>query len=300
MNRSVAVSLIHPRDFVAMLRPHQWVKNLPLLAPLFLAGRDADAHFWIVAAIAFVAFCFTASGGYYMNDALDSRHDKASPAKRRNPVAAGRVPVTTAVAIGSLLIIAGFSCALSVNLATATVVAAYALGSLGYSAWLKRLFVIDCIVLAGLFTLRLAAGAAAISVPLSIWLACFSVPLFLSLALMKRCAQIDGVLPDMRLAGRNYHAEDRPLVLSLALASALLAIIVLVAYVFLHGYDAGLYRQPAWLWGFPLAVSLFLVRIAKVLGEKRLDVDPVAFALRDTISLAAGAGLALSFLLARG
>lgn len=300
MNLPIAASFTHPRDLVLMLRPHQWVKNLPLFAPLFLSGHDGDTSSWLASAVAFLAFCLAASGGYYVNDVLDLKHDGSSPAKRHNRVAIGRVPPMTAAFAGGFLIAAGLACALYVNLATALVIAAYAAGSLAYSAWFKRWFLFDCVILAGLFTLRLVAGAAAVDVPASLWLIGFSIPLFLSLALMKRCAQIDSGLPASRLVGRNYHGEDRPVVHGLAISSALIAVMVLTAYVVLGAYEPHFYHQPAWLWGFPVAVAVFLVRIVKVLGRGRLDSDPVAFALRDPPSLAAGAGLVATFLLARG
>ena len=300
MNQPVAASSVPLRDLVAMLRPHQWVKNLPVLAPLFLSSHDGDVSSWIATVVAFIAFSLVASGGYCINDVLDLKHDRSAPGRRRNPVASGHVPAPVATLAGGVLICGGLVSVLSVNPATAAAIAIYALGSLAYSGWLKRLFIIDCLILSGLFTLRLAAGAAAVDVPMSAWLTSFAVPLFLSLALMKRCAQIDGAETDMRLAGRNYQSKDRPLVHRLALATGLLAVLVLVGYVVLGGYEAGAYRAPMWLWGFPAAIALFLLRVATVLGKGRLDTDPVAFALRDPLSLGAGIALALSFFFARG
>lgn len=299
MNSPVAISLVRPRELFLMLRAHQWAKNLPLFAPLFLSGHDLDPNLWVAAFIAFVAFSLTASGGYFINDLLDLQHDRYTPARRHNLVATGRVQAVVAGVAGGFLILGGLACAFSINVATTITIAIYALGSLSYSAWFKRLFLIDCVVLAGLLTLRLAAGAAAIGVPMSIWLTCFAVPLFLSLALTKRCAQIDGGAPAPRLAGRNYHRKDRPLIHGLALVSAVLAVAVLIAYVAQGGYAASFYGAPLWLWGFPAAIALFLLRIFNVLMRGGLDTDPVAFALRDPISLAAGAGLAVSFFLAR-
>lgn len=300
MSIPATASLTQPRDLASMLRAHQWVKNLPVFAALFLSGRDGDFESWVAASVAFVAFCLAASGGYCINDVIDWRHDQENSARRPNLVALGRIGAPLAVAGGGMLIIAALLLALYVDVATAAVIGLYALGSLAYSAWVKRFFLIDCLMLSGLFVLRLIAGTVALAVPVSPWLLGFAFPLFLALALLKRCAQIDKSPSGAKLAGRNYESRDRPFLYGLALVGAGLAVLVLVAYVMMGGYAASFYAASAWLWGFPLAIALFLARIVQVLGIGRLDTDPVAFALRDPAALATGGGLVAAFLLARG
>jgi 4-hydroxybenzoate polyprenyltransferase len=170
--------------------------------------------------------------------------------------------------------------------------------TLAYSLRLKRLALIDVLVLSGLYTLRIGAGAVAAQVELSNWLLAISLFLFLSLALVKRCAELEE-LDDEEAAlapGRGYQARDLVSLRAMGLASGFLAVMVLTLYIDSQkGREQ--YAQPEWLWGAAPLLLLWIMRIWLKTGRRELHgEDPLQFALRDgfswlTVALMGGVGL---------
>lgn len=289
------------KPLVAALRPHQWAKNLLLLLPLFLAHQWTDLGKWALALLGMAAFSAAASSSYVINDLLDIESDRRHPTKRRRPFAAGELSVpaglglsvgcATAAGVLSLGLAAAFTSWLAIYLATTT----------AYSAWLKKKIVIDVIVLAGLYALRIAAGAAAVSVPVSPWLLAFAMFFFLSLAIGKRYIELrrSADTSDQVLPGRGYCADDAPLLAQIGATSGYLAVLVFCLYIESSAV-ARLYRHGEWLW---LACPLLLYWITRfwLLARRReVQYDPVAFALRDRTSLAVIAATAATVFLASG
>ena len=173
------------------LRPHQWVKNLLVLVPLFAAHRYNDQASLVLALLAFAAFGLTASSVYLLNDLVDLDDDRHHPSKRRRPFASGDLSLASGWLAWPLLLLAAFTLsALLLPPLFTGVLALYFLATLAYSLRLKRTAIVDVVTLAGLYTLRIIAGVAAISVPLSFWLLTFSMFLFLSLAFVKRYSEL--------------------------------------------------------------------------------------------------------------
>jgi decaprenyl-phosphate phosphoribosyltransferase len=190
-----------------LCRPKQWVKNLLVFAAPAAAGvlslRDPDALLETVAA--FVAFTLVASGTYCFNDVADREADRRHPTKRSRPVASGAVAVPTAVALGTVLLLAGVVLALLVHWQLGVVVAAYVVVTTGYSRWLRNVVLLDLVAIAAGFVLRALAGGAATGVPISDWF--FIVTTFGSLfvAAGKRSGELadlddlgQGVVPSRR------------------------------------------------------------------------------------------------------
>lgn len=154
---------------VAGARPRQWSKNLLVFAAPAAAGVILQSPALLRASIAFVAFCLLASGTYLINDARDRDFDRLHPTKRYRPVAAGRISSRAAITVGSVLLLAG----LAVSAAVATTLLAVAVGyvalTAAYTAWLKRIVVVDIVAVAGCHVLRAIAGGAAVGVPISGW-----------------------------------------------------------------------------------------------------------------------------------
>lgn len=293
------------KPLAAALRPHQWAKNVLLLLPLFLAHQWTDLGKLGLALLGMAIFCAAASAIYVVNDLLDIESDRAHPTKRRRPFAAGDLSVPAglvlagcsaavagALSLGALWIGAlptAFTAWLALYLATTT----------AYSLWLKKHIVIDVIVLAGLYTLRIAAGAAAVNVPVSPWLLAFAMFFFLSLALGKRyielrraCEPSGSVLP-----GRGYCGDDAQLLEQIGPTSGYLAILVFCLYIDSSAVDR-LYRHRELLW---LACPLLLYWITRfwLLARRRqVHYDPVTFALKDRASLAVIAATAATVLMA--
>lgn len=152
-----------------LARPRQWVKNVLVFAAPGAAGVLDEPGPLADTLLAFVAFCLVASGTYCLNDARDAEADRRHPTKRHRPVAAGVVPVRTAVVAGVVLLAAGVGLGLAVRWPLAVTVAGYAVLTTAYSTWLKHVAVVDVVAVAAGFVLRAIAGAAATDVPISDW-----------------------------------------------------------------------------------------------------------------------------------
>lgn len=289
------------RSWLRACRVHQWAKNGLLFLPLLLAGGALDLQAWFACAGAFLAIGLVASGTYIINDLLDLEADRQHWSKRNRPFAAGLIGIPQAVFASGLLLLAGLVVAGATGgLPVLGLVALYCAVTLGYSLHLKRVPLLDAVVLAGLFTLRLALGAAAAGVPLSAWLGVFSMFLFLSLALAKRSTEIArkaaAACPAAGATyGRGYLPADAPLVAALGLAAAVAAVLVNVLYLVDEAFSARLYASPQLLWAVPVLIGLWLGRVWLLCGRGLLNDDPVTFAMTDRISLALGVGVVLSF-----
>lgn len=276
------------RTAARLLRIHQWSKNLLLLVPPLGAHR-LDARTLGLAALGVVAFSLCASSGYVLNDVLDVERDRAHAVKRGRPVAAGDVSVAVALTAGA----GALGCALALGAALGAgflgALGVYWMVSMSYSLLLKRVAILDVLVLAGLYTFRILAGTLATGVPTSSWLFTLAIFLFLSLALVKRTSELralDGAAVAVR--GRGYSTGDLEVLSMLGVASGLVAVLVLALY--LASADvARLYAHHDRLWLLcPLA--LYWVSRVWLLARRGLvDEDPVLFALRDRASWAVGA-----------
>jgi 4-hydroxybenzoate polyprenyltransferase len=173
-------------DWFRLLRPQQWAKNVFVLAPLLFSGRATERAAIVHAAAAFAAFCLVASGVYVMNDVADRERDRNHPVKRHRPVAAGRVGVGPAVAVGAVLHVAGLALSWAISPQLLAVTGAYVVLNLLYTHALKDMVILDVFVIAAFFMLRLLAGAAAVSVRPSVWLLLCGGLLALYLGFAKR------------------------------------------------------------------------------------------------------------------
>jgi len=158
------------RAAIVAMRPQEWVKNLLVFAGLLFSGKfdELDA---IAAAIAtFAAFCLVASAGYLVNDARDVEEDRQHPKKRRRPIAAGELNVRTAITLAAVLAIVGLAGATALEPTVGGIVLAYAVGTTLYSYLLKHEVILDVMTIAGLFVLRVLAGAVAVDADASAYL----------------------------------------------------------------------------------------------------------------------------------
>lgn len=277
------------------LRLKQWPKNALVVAPMVLAGNAHQAEVWLACLGAFVAMGAVASATYLVNDLTDLEDDRRHPVKHKRPLASGELPLAAAMGVAPLLLAAGLALSWMVGGAMGFwTLAAYAVGTLAYSARLKRVPVVDVMLLAGFFTIRLLFGAVVAHAPATPWLLVFCMFTFVSLALSKRAAELGRCVKALTPmpAGRGYHLSDGPFLSGAGAASAVAAVLVLVLYLVNDAMPVGLYMRPALLWGTPIIMGLWLGRIWLLCGRGQLDEDPVAFALRDKPSLALGlAGL---------
>jgi 4-hydroxybenzoate polyprenyltransferase/phosphoserine phosphatase len=286
------------RSLIKALRPHQWAKNLLVLLPPLLA-HNHSARLLGSAVLAFVCFCCTASGTYILNDLFDIETDRRSPKKCLRPFASGDLAPASGLVAVVLLLTIGFAAAQFLPVAFSFWLLLYLGSTLFYSLYLKRIALVDVVILSGLYTLRLLAGGAATDTLISHWLAGFAIFLFLSLAIVKRFAELENLrLSGAQLKnGRGYLMSDIEQLRAFGTASAFAAVVVFANYISSQDVTT-LYHHPRRLWLIVPFMVLWLCRVWLLASRGELDEDPVAFALSDAASLAMGIAVAAFVLLA--
>ncbi len=276
-------------DVLYGLRLHQWLKNLliglPLLPMLPMASQIPSAALLRVP-LAMLAFSLMASAIYVINDLLDLEADRRHVRKRHRPFASGLIGIPTALGMSAALF--GGSLLLSLTLLPgrfSICLLVYMALSLSYSMRLKRRAVLDVCVLAILYTLRIVAGAAALGVPLSLWIFSFSIFLFLSLAFAKRYVEIAMTLPTdtAALRSRGYLIGDQTFVIAAGASAGQLAVVVLLLYLN-DPLTAQRFRHPEYLWILGPMLLFWLLRLWLKANRRNLHDDPVVFAARDWVS----------------
>ncbi len=288
-------------DWVTALRLHQWLKNLLVFVPLLASQRISEDGFLSQALLAFFLFGLCASSVYVLNDLLDLSDDRHHPSKRFRPFASGRLSISAGALASPLLLMVSFGVAYwLLPIQFVWVLACYYLLTLGYSLILKRFMAIDVIALAMLYTLRIVAGGVALGLAITSWLMAFSMFIFLSLALIKRFAELHdaqqrGLTGKTR--GRGYQTDDLPMISSLGAASGYLSVMVLALYID-EPTTLALYAHPKLIWLACPLLLLWVTRIWMLAHRGQMHDDPVVFAIRDRFSLAIGAAFVLVFWLA--
>lgn len=272
------------------LRPAQWSKNILLFVPM-IVGHRFDLRTLLPTCIGFVAFCLTASAVYVLNDLLDLDADRQHPVKQGRPFASGSLTVKTGVGILiSLLIVAATLAWTSLPPAFLAILGGYFVANVVYSARLKQTPILDVLMLAGMYALRLEAGGIAGDIPLSQWLLAFSLFFFTSLAFAKRYAELNRIKAGGggTAAGRGYIVSDREPLGTLGAASGYVAVLVLALYMNSDQMRM-LYGENRLLWLICPFVLYWISRIWLFAHRGALNEDPVVFAFQDRVSLAVAA-----------
>lgn len=286
------VAVIEPsaggtRDWIRLARVHQWVKNVLVFVPMVTSHHFAAASV-VTSILAFLAFSLVASAIYVLNDLVDLEADRRHPSKRFRPLATGRVSILTAPLVAAVACVVAFAVAFAASPRFAAVLLGYLVLSTAYTFFLKRKMLVDIVTLAGLYTLRVVGGAAAIAVPVSEWLFGFSLFFFTSLALIKRyvelAARADADLPNP--TDRDYLKSDLGIVAALAASAGFNAVTVFALYV---SSDAvrPLYAHPKVLWLICPILMYWIGRALMMANRRLMDDDPILFALKDRNSLIA-------------
>lgn len=292
------------KSWLKAIRLHQWAKNVLIFLPLLLA------HVWhgprmmgtlLGSIVAFVSFGLCASATYIVNDLLDIEADRRHHSKRRRPFAAGNISAFSgsAVCAAFLLCSAGLALLLPhvVALAGAPLdeplrfarwLIVYAISTTAYSLVLKRVVLVDVIVLSGLYTVRIMAGSAASGVPVSAWLGGFSVFFFLALAFVKRFAELESLRVRGKAPsnGRGYLLTDIEQLRSFGTSAAYVSVAVLMLYIF--NLDTRLYKHPGRLWLLLPILLLWVSQLWLLASRGELNEDPVVYAITDKRSLLLG------------
>jgi len=299
---NVKAVISHPdrpwRAWMKQLRLHQWAKNVLLFVPLLASHRAGELHLLMAGLIAFLVFGLCASSVYLLNDLLDLDDDRRHPKKRLRPLASGAVPIKTVLLVFPALLLMAFATSswLLPWKFTLALACYYAL-TLAYSLVLKRIMTVDVIALAILYTVRIIAGTLAFGVSLTFWMLAFSMFLFLSLALVKRYAELrESYIQGKTEAapGRGYSPSDLGMISSLGAASGYLAVMVLALYI-QDQHTVSQYHRPQVIW---LACPLMLYWITRtwmIAHRGWMHEDPVVFAMKDRNSILTGVLFAAVF-----
>jgi len=276
------------RAFAAYLKPlrlRHWLKNLLVFVPVFAAHRFVEPAMLAKTLLAFLAFGCCASSGYLVNDLFDLAADRHHPQKRFRSFAAGDLPLGYGLA--AIPVLAGL------GLLTGLLVSPLLLGALllymtlttAYSFWMRRVALLDVIALAGLYTMRILAGSAAVAIRPSHALLAFSTFLFFSLALVKRYGElvimrsIDGE----NAKARGYQLSDEELLASMGIASGYLAVLVLALYI--NSATAHvLYRHYQVMWLLCPLVLYWTSHTWLTAHRGKMPDDPLVFATHDRTS----------------
>jgi 4-hydroxybenzoate polyprenyltransferase len=288
-----------PTRWLDAIRLHQWAKNVLILIPAIAAHSLFEVPVLVQSILAVWWFCLCASGTYIVNDLLDLDADRKHPRKRNRPFARGDLPLQRGLGVAGLLVAGSIvGGVLTLGLLYAATLVVYLVGTLWYSAALKRIAMMDVLALAGLYTVRVLAGAAAVAIVPSFWMLAFSMFMFLNLAIVKRYVELRGVLSsgESVAAGRGYTTADLPLLLSCGTSAGFVSVLVLALYVN-SSLDA-FYSKPELLWLLCPLLLYWICRVWRKTFRGSLHEDPVVFALTDKPSLVVGALSGLLFWIA--
>ncbi len=271
--------------WIRALRLHQWLKNLLVFVPLVVAHLLLVPSAVVHAGVAFLLFGICASSVYLVNDLLDLTADRRHPRKRNRPFASGHLPILGGMIAAPLLTLLSLGGAWALSPEFALTLLIYYVLTTAYSLRLKQIAMLDVVVLAALYTIRIIAGAAAIGVAPSFWLLAFSMFFFLSLAILKRYTELNSQRERgiSQAHGRGYLTTDYELLASLGGASGYLSVLVLALYINSTASEE-LYRHPQFLWMLCPMLLYWISRIWIIAHRGAMHDDPVIFAATDRTS----------------
>ncbi len=271
------------KTYLKMLRAHQWAKNVLIAVPMVLSHEYLNVGMILACLLAFVSFSTAASAVYILNDFFDLALDRRHKTKRKRPFASGllSIPFGLKVAAALVLISAGTAAFLPPLFWAA--LAGYLVMTTAYSLSVKRMLLGDVLMLAGLYTMRILAGAAATGTNVSFWLLAFSIFFFLSLALVKRFVELRQT-PDLvvgqRIAGRGYRAEDQEIIAQAGMASAFSSALVLALYIDSQAVKDA-FHNPWLVWPVAPIILYLTMRIWILARRDEMHDDPVVFIISD-------------------
>jgi len=272
---------LQSRSFFQMLRIHHWVKNFLVFIPL-VVGHKLDLRYIGAAFLSFFAFSLSASAAYLINDIFDLEADRAHSIKKFRPLAAGEVSLVLVRFLASSLFLISLVVALLLPSEFRVLLLLYFFTTCLYSMVLKRIAVVDVLVLSSLYSLRVLAGGVAEHVHVSHWLMTFCLFLFFSLACVKRFAEllVAKNAEVTNLTRRGYLTLDLEQISQLGTASGFIAVLVLALYINSHEVTR-LYRHPSNLLFICPILMYWVSRLWLLARRGAVLQDPIVFALTD-------------------
>lgn len=273
-------------DHLEALRPHHWIKNLLVFLPLAVSHELHELPSLQRGVAAFIAFSLCASGVYLMNDVLDVETDRRHPLKRLRPLASGRVSRTACVVMLAVVLALGLLTASWISMRVVAAVVVYFAIMTVYSMWAKRAPILDVILLASGYALRVVVGSLAARLAPEQWLLAFCMFLFFSLALIKRYAELVTSIEAFGERGHalGYGSRDAPPILAMGISASYLAVLVLALDT-----RAGLAGRPgpaqAVDWMVCVLLFFWVSYLWLMAHREQIREDPVLYAIKDRGSL---------------
>lgn len=272
-------------EFIRCLRPHQWSKNLLLFLPIIAAHQLNDSGKLVLTISGFLTYCILVSALYMFNDLLDLSSDRLHPEKKDRPFASGSVPILFGLIMVPLMVGGALTLGWLISNKFLMALSLYALVSLSYSLFLKNIVILDVIILALLYVLRVISGGIVADINLSFWLLSFSMFFFFGLAFTKRFAELLSLSERNQefISGRGYRKEDLEITRVLGVASGFLSILVLALYI----NDESVvyhYNQPKFLWAFCPLLIYWVSHMWVIASRAEMHHDPIVFTMRDKTS----------------
>lgn len=273
-------------SYLRAMRIHQWAKNILIFIPLLTSHNWFNPELFVKCIAGFFAMSLCASAAYILNDIMDLRADRHHPVKCRRPFASGDISIVNGVFLSAVLLIIAISISFLLSTSFGLIVLVYFFITSAYSFYLKKIALLDTIILAGLYTMRVIAGALIINVRVSFWLLAFSVFIFYSLALLKRVAELNELSRsgENSAKGRGYSIKDIQILQQTGITSGLLSIVVFALYINSSAV-LSLYSSPMILWFICPLILYWINRLWLKTSRNEMHDDPVVFALKDRCSM---------------
>ena len=273
------------KKFFKMIRTYQWVKNFLIFLPLILAHKFLDVNLLLKALVAFFSFSFLASSVYIINDIMDVESDRIHPSKKNRPIASGAVKISSALKVVFILMPLSFIISIFLGKEFLFVLLTYFITTSCYSFYLKKIMLVDILILSLLYTVRIFAGGVSLNIYLSPWLFMFSMFFFFSLACAKRYSELYAVRNNLQdeIKGRGYQAQDLEQIQIFGSSSGYIAILIFALYI-QSEISMKLYKTPSFFWALCPIMLYWISRVWLLSHRGQMTQDPIIFALKDKVS----------------
>jgi 4-hydroxybenzoate polyprenyltransferase len=279
-----------------MLRVKQWVKNILIVVPLFTSQKIQEPIYFNKILLSVFAFCLCSSSVYIINDIIDIKNDRNHPVKKYRPFASGEVSTKIGIIVVPLLLLSCLFLSLKINKNYLILLIIYFFISCIYSIFIKKIKNVDCITLATLYTMRIIAGGYAFNVAISFWLLTFSFFIFLSLAYLKRFAELK-YHKGKGLPGRGYSIEDLGIVKTIGVISGIISSAIMSLYAN-DEFIKDQYLEPQYIWLTVPTIVIWITNMWSIANRGRMQSDPLEYAIKDKLSLVSGVIFVACFILA--
>jgi 4-hydroxybenzoate polyprenyltransferase/phosphoserine phosphatase len=274
------------RTILKAIRPHQWAKNALITLPFIATHAIPTVSTLSSLILGLISFSMIASSVYVFNDLMDRHADRKHPSKKNRPIASGDLTLPSAIVLQISLISLAFLSSWLINGSFILVILAYLILNLAYTFRLKKVPMLDVVVLSGMYTIRIIAGGEATDTPVSHWLLIFSTFFFMGLAIVKRYVEVSTLVDKASTKnnfGRGYLHDDAPVLLGMGMSCSFLSILVIALYLN-SSQVLSLYQHSDRLWWMVPLLVYWSGRMWLLASRRLVQDDPVAFALKDRTS----------------